>query len=163
MNKIVGILVLIPLLVVPLSAQKQVWQLYTIDDQPYNPVVLDTLAGDTLIIYSAGKTYKMPLTNIKYLKRQRRSQAGAGLLAGVVAGGLAGNWFARRSRSDENSFSEVFADGYEVLSTVVGCLAGGAVGAVIGQAAGADVYFDLQNMSPEKRRQLVSALAARNP
>lgn len=163
MKNLVAILILVPLFVVPVSAQKHVWQLYTIDEQPYYPVVLDSLAGDTLIIHSAGKAYKMSLANIKYLKRQRQSRAGVGLLAGVVAGGLAANWFARQSRSNENSFTGGFADGYEVLSTIVGCLAGGALGAVIGQAAGADVYLDLQNMSPEKRRRLVAMLVAPNP
>ena len=59
-----------------LFGQKQIWDIFTVEDQPYSGVVLSKIENDTLIVKGTGNEYKIAISSIKILKRERKAKTG---------------------------------------------------------------------------------------
>lgn len=141
--------------------QKQIWNIYTVDDQPYSGVVLNQIAHDTLYVKTSGNVYGLPINSIAFLKHERKSRAGIGFLSGMVLGGLYMNYNARKSSEQQSKFPIDAGDLSVLLSTSLGMAGGGILGATIGSAMGRDEFFTLSKLSLQEKRELIKKLLAR--
>ena len=84
--------------------QKQIWEIYTVEDQPYSSVILDKLDNDTLYVKATGNIYKISVKSIKILKRERKSKGGIGILTGMAVGGIVMNLLSKQSSENTSKF-----------------------------------------------------------
>ncbi len=145
-----------------LLGQKQIWDIYTIEDQPYSNVVLDTMQNDTLCVKSAGATHRIELNSIKILRRRKDSKAGIGTLTGMLLGGVAMNLYSRnavRKQSDFPVNTSVFRIGF---NTGLGMLGGGLLGFAVGAGLGLDEYYNFSKLPYKKKKNILKNIFKQN-
>ncbi len=145
-----------------LFGQKAVWDIYTIDDQPYYRVVLDTMQNDSLFVKSMGNTYGLPLKSIRILKRQRKSRAGIGFIGGMVLGGVAMYLYNKNTTSSHSAFPIDLRDLNRGFSTFMGMISGGVLGYVVGAGLGTDEYYDFEKYSPDQQKEILQFILNKN-
>lgn len=134
-----------------ISAQPQLWDLYTNSNQPFVNITVDKYESDSLYINSTDQLFILHQDSIKYLLKKKESNFGLGFLFGAVAGGILG----AASSSSSGKFLSELGNG---LSIVFGALIGGAIGGVAGLAAGADEKYELEKLNTEVKRELLKKL-----
>ncbi len=145
-----------------LYGQKQIWDIYTVDDQPYARVVLDKVQSDTLFVKSTGNEYKIEINAIKTLTRKRKSKAVIGTLAGMAIGGVALNLYAKKKAENQNKFPVDLSDLSTSISTGLGIFGGGIVGYLVGTGFGADEKYNFSKLTADKRKSLLKHLLERD-
>ncbi len=141
--------------------QKQIWKIYTNEDQPYSCVVLNTLINDTLYVKAVGNTYGLDINSIKYIKHERKFKAGIGFLSGMLIGGVYMNYSARKRAENQSKFPIDLSDLGILLSTGIGIIGGGILGVFIGSALGSDEYYNFSKLSSEKKKRIIERLLVR--
>jgi hypothetical protein len=154
-NIIVLFIVLINFLQNEIFAQPQLWEIYSISDQPYINVTIDKYESDSLYIKSTDHLFVLHQDSIKYLLREKESNFGLGFLIGAVGGGI----FGAAISSSSNEFYDMgFSDTGKSLSIVSGAIIGGVLGGIVGLASGADEKYQLEKLTTEHKRALLSRL-----
>ncbi len=121
-----------------LFAQKQIWDIFTVEDQPYSGVVLSKIVNDTLIVKSTGNEYKIAISSIKILKRERKSKTGISTLAGIVSGGVLMYFIGNKKAEEQSKFPIDLSDLSVGFSTGLGMIGGGITGYLVGTGLSAD-------------------------
>lgn len=134
-----------------LFGQVEKWDIVTFTDQPYNEVILHDVSNDTLYVKAYGKVFSVSIDSIYYLKRDKSSLGGAGIIFGMTIGGITAYEISRRSSAPYHGFN-VF----------LGVIGGGIAGFVVGEALGADEYCYLRSKSHQEKVKLLSELIGRN-
>lgn len=132
-------------------SQNQLWEIYTISNQPFVNITVDKYESDSLYVKSMGQLFILHQDSIKYLLKRRESYFGLGFLFGSIAGGLLG----AASSSGSDGF---FSDLGKSLSIISGAIIGGIIGGIGGLAAGADEKYRLDRLTTEKKRELLNNL-----
>jgi hypothetical protein len=137
------------------GAQTPLWDIFTISNQPYSNVVLDTLKQDTLQVKVLGRIYKIPVDSIATLKSERDSQAGIGVVFGVLSGAIIGFNLGGKSASNGTP-----ADGLgEIIGSMfglfMGSLLGGIVGGGVGSKIGGDKFYNFRKRSYSKKLEIL--------
>jgi hypothetical protein len=133
------------------SAQPQLWEIYSTSNQPFINVTVDKYESDSLYIKSTGQIFILHQDSIKYLLKRRESNFGLGFLFGAITGGVLG---ATSSSGSDGFFSGIG----EGLSIALGALVGGVLGGVVGLASGADKKYQLEKLNTEHKRKLLNWL-----
>ncbi len=145
-----------------LSGQKQIWDIFTVEDQPYSSVVLSAIENDTLIVKGTGNEYKIAINSIKILKRERKSKTGISALAGIVSGGVLMYFLGKKKAEEQSKFPIDLSDLSVGFSTGLGMIGGGLTGYIVGTGLSADEVYDFSKRSSEKRRKILEHIIARN-
>ncbi|HEX9739960.1 MAG TPA: hypothetical protein VGA29_04225 [Ignavibacteriaceae bacterium] len=135
-------------------AQPQLWEIYTISDQPFINVTVDKYESDSLYIKSAFQLIALHQDSIKYLIKRNESQFGLGFLIGAVLGGVL---IGLTADENEGFFSELWRG----TATFFGIILGGAIGGIMGLAAGTDTKYNLEKLDSETKRVLLNRLFAK--
>ncbi|MCF8354464.1 MAG: hypothetical protein K9H48_08425 [Melioribacteraceae bacterium] len=133
------------------SAQPQLWEIYSNSNQSFINVTVDKYESDSLYIKSTGQIFILHQDSIKYLLKRRESNFGLGFLFGAIAGGVLG---AASSSGSDGFFSGIGGG----LSIALGALVGGVLGGVVGLASGADEKYKLEKLNTEDERLLLKKL-----
>ncbi|GEM_PF-3176044 len=161
-NRIILLFSFIILSSTNLLGQKQIWDIYTFDDQPYFRVVLDTLNNDTIYVNSTGNTYKISIKSIRILRRERKSKAGIGVLAGMSIGALLMNLYGKKTTDSQNKFPIDLSDLSVGISTGIGIIGGGIIGYWVGAGLGTDEYYNFSKLSYEKKKKILNHILEKN-
>ncbi|MCD4692021.1 MAG: hypothetical protein K8R79_03825 [Calditrichales bacterium] len=156
-NFFIGVLLLF-LFCNNLFCQKQIWEIMCYSDQPYKNVVLYKLSDDTLYLKALGNIYPISVKSIVYLKRERKSYAGSGLVLGMVGGGIIGNQTSKNAEDKNAFYSELGI----ILGTGLGIIVGGIFGFAIGEGLGADEYYNFTKRSIDEKKILLLQLIQRD-
>lgn len=132
-------------------SQPELWEVYTLTNQPFVNVVIDKYRNDSLYLKSSDRIIVLHQDSIKCLVKRNESHIGLGIILGSITGGLLAN---KVNGDSEGWFSDINDYG----STILGILIGGLVGALSGSAAGTDTMFDIEKMDYEKKQILLSKL-----
>ena len=155
-----NLILLLFCLVPPLSvlANIHTFDILVTPEQFYKNVVLDRLGGDSLYVKAYGQTFTIPVDSIRYLKRERSSNAAAGVFLGALVGGLAGNQIARGA-DDHSGFGDAYGHIAPVtFGTASGVFLGAAFGYAITKGLGGDQYYPVDKLSAEEKRTLLNEL-----
>jgi len=155
MNAIVFILISFNFLQNKISAQSQLWEIYSTSDQPYINVTIYKYELDSLYIKSMDHLFVLNQDSIKCIIMVKNSNFGLGFLVGAVGGGIFG---AATSSSSDEFYDLGFSDGGESISIVSGALIGGVLGGIIGLASGADEKYQIEQYSAEEKRKILNKL-----
>lgn len=140
-----------------LFCQKQIWEIMCYSDQPYKNVVLYKLSDDTLYLKALGNIYPISVNSIVYLKRERKSYAGSGLVLGMIGGGIIGNQISQNTENEDGFFSDISI----MIGTGLGIIVGGIFGFAIGEGLGADEYYDFKKRNIDEKKILLLELIQR--
>ena len=154
-NIIVFVLISVNFLQNEIFGQPQLWEIYSISDQPYINVTIDKYESDSLYIKSMEQLFVLHQDSIKYLLRKKESNFGLGFLIGAVGGGIFG---AAISTSSNEFYDMGFSDTGESLSIVSGAIIGGILGGIVGLASGADEKYQMEKYSTEGKRKILNRL-----
>ena len=151
LNIILLILISLNFLHSEIFAQPQLWDIYSISNQPYINVTIEKYESDSLYIKSMNLSYILHQDSIKYLIEKKESNFGLGFLFGALIGGIYGGV---SSVSSNEFFSEI-GHGFSI---VFGALIGGTLGGVIGLVSGTNEKYDLEKLDSEGKRELLNRL-----
>ncbi len=132
-------------------AQPQLWDIYSVSNQPFVNVTVDKYESDSLHIRCTDRLIALHQDSIKYLVKQNRSQWPLGILIGSMAGVIFANILPQQSSATPNEF------GSESL-TVFGALIGGTIGGVFGLAKGIDAKYQIEKLNTDEKRKLLNGL-----
>jgi len=138
-----------------ISAQSQLWEIYSTSDQPYINVTIDKYESDYLYIKSMNNLFVLHQDSIKSLIMEKKSNFGIGFLIGAVGGGIFG---AATASSSNEPYDLGFSDSGESLSIVSGAIIGGILGGIVGLASGADEKYQIEKYSAEGKRKILNKL-----
>lgn len=138
------------------SAQPQLWEIYSTSDQPFINVTIDKYESDTLYIKSMDQLFILHQDSIKYFLKKKDSNFGLGFLFGTIAGGILGGAV---SSSESDGFYDIGFSGIgKGLSIVFGALIGGVLGGVVGYATGTYEKYQIDKLNSEGKRKLLNRL-----
>lgn len=132
------------------SAQPQLWEVYSISDQPFVNVTIDRFDADSLYMKSMTQVLALHQDSIKYVVRRNESKFGLGFLFGAVVGGI-----MMGRTSDGHG---LFPDMAHGTSIALGVAIGGALGGAVGLGAGTDTKYQIQKLDSEEKRKVLSRL-----
>src|SRR5437867_4091512 len=131
-------------------AQPQLWDVYSISDQPFANVTIDGYRSDSLYAKSMNQLIAFHQDSIRYLVKRNSSKFALGLLVGAVVGGI----IAGASSTGSDAFSDLG----RASSVTLGIVVGGVLGGAIGSAAGADTRYRIEKLDADQKRRLLSRL-----
>ncbi len=136
-------------------AQVPVWEIVTVDNQPYKNVVLHELSEDSLYVKAYGKTFSIPVDSLRYMQRESKSGSYAvpGLFLGMIAGGIFGNLLTGKS-STNNPIGGLG----KVTGTGLGIAIGGVLGLAMGANAGSPQYYNMEKRDHRQKVELLRKL-----
>jgi len=146
-----NIIIFIVIISSTIYSQPELWEVYTISNQPYINVIIDKFEYDSLYLKTENRIIALHQDSIKYILKRNESHAGLGIILGALAGGLVAN----KIKSDSDGW---FSDIGDFSSTIWGILIGGLVGGLIGTASGADTRYDIENMDYKTKHNLLLRL-----
>lgn len=132
------------------SAQPQLWDVFSISNQPFVNVAIDRYESDSLYLKSMNQVIALHQDSVKYIFQKKSSKAGLGFLIGAAAGGLAMNGISQ----GDGLFDGMFRTPSIALGVAIGAGIGGAIGA----SMGADTRYRMEKLNPEQKRKLLSRL-----
>jgi len=132
-------------------AQPQLWEIYSISNQPFVNVTVDKYESDSLYLKYMDQMIVLHQDSIKYLLHRNESNFGLGFLIGAVLGGILGNSASQRS-------DDLFSGSGRSSSTLFGILIGGAIGGSAGLASGADNKYQVEKLNSEDKRKLLNRI-----
>lgn len=136
-------------------AQPQLWEIYSISNQPYINVTINKYESDSLYIKSMYQSLVLHQDSIKYLLRKRESNFASGFLFGAIAGGV----FGAATSSESDGFYDIgFSSIGKWLSIVLGAIIGGTFGGVVGLASGADEKYQIEKYTTDDKRKILRRL-----
>jgi hypothetical protein len=141
--------------------QEELWDVVTLSGVPYSKVLLFKLENDTLWVRAYGNSSSIPIDSIKYLRREKQSHTGLGIVFGVIAGGIIGNEISKKRHNNNAPFSEL-AEPFEIMwGTGIGIIFGGVIGAVVGTGLGNDEFYSFPSYNKQKKNILLTKLIKR--
>ena len=87
-SRVVLLLVVVFILCQRTAAQPQLWEIYSISNQPFVNVTIDRFESDSVYMKSMTQVLALHQDSIKYVVRKNKSKDGLGLLVGAVMGGV---------------------------------------------------------------------------
>lgn len=136
-------------------AQLQLWEIYTTSNQPFVNVFIDKYESDSLFIKSMNQLFILHQDSVKYALKRNEPNFGIGFIIGAVLGGIFGNAIYQ---DGEESYDLGFSAIGRLSSTILGIVAGGALGGLAGLSAGIDNKYQIEKLSTEDKRDLLSKL-----
>ncbi len=137
------------------------WEIRTIDDQPYANVILNRLSADTLFVNSQGQTLPIFVNNISLMIRKGsgRSRALPGMMIGLFGGGIISNVISRSLARGQDGLYDDVPDGVNIFfGTLLGITIGGIAGTAIGASLNSDKYYDLTTRKGHQKIELIRQL-----
>ncbi len=136
-------------------SQNFLWDMLTDDNQPYENIFLSEVSDDTLYFNLDGRTHRVHIDSILYLKRAGRSYVIQGLLLGMAGGGLSG-YLISKNNPDKPNF--IYTTHRSFFRTVIGVVLGGVLGAAAGSGLSDDRYYNFSKRSTEQKKALLIKL-----
>ena len=143
------------LLTAGIFAQVPLWEIGTVDNQPYKNVALHRLSHDSLYVKAYGKTFPIPVDSLRYVRQENKtgSYAVPGLFLGMVAGGVLGNLLTGKSGGND----PIGGLG-KVTVTGLGIATGGLLGMAMGASAGSPQYYNMEKRNHRQKIELLEKL-----
>lgn len=160
MKKMVYCIILISTFSTTVFAQSNIWDVYSLHNQPYVNVTLARLDNETLYVHSFGETYPIQIDSIQMIKRTSpgSSHALAGFLLGMAGGGLAGNIISRASGNHEGLFASWGKEYSAFFGTGAGMLLGGIFGSAVGAGLKPKETYPFANRTYAEKVELLQKL-----
>jgi len=146
------------ILINTLHSQAHTWYIFTLSDQPYSNVVLDTLKNDTLQVKVFGKFYKIPVDSIATFRRERESYTGAGVTLGVLSGLIIGGVAGSNAGHDKSPFEGIGNALGSIAGSILGALVGGIIGGSVGSGLGNDEIYNFRQKKKDEKNTILKGL-----
>lgn len=151
LNMVILFILTVLLLSDVIFAQPQLWNIYSISNDPFTNVTVVNYEADSLYIKSMSQLFILHQDSIKHLVKINESNLWLGFVFGAVAGGIIG---ATNSSDSGGLFSEI-GKGFSI---VLAALAGGVLGGVVGLVSGSDRTYNIEKLDPQRKRKLLKQL-----
>lgn len=136
------------------------WDIETLDGQPYNNVILDKFVNDTLFVMAFGNIHPISADSILFMKRKGKTYKALGFIVGAFVGAL--GWKTMIGPESEEYVYLLYPKGRVTLDAIAVTVFGGMVGLGAGAGLGRGEYYNLRKRDKLEKKILLKKIIQLN-